>query len=58
MNYHRNVNDTRVWRYFVVKWPSLFRTTSIFRGVMPCFHPYRDSPDMISSERRGNSTDT
>lgn len=32
--------------------------TSIFRGVIPCFQPYLDSSDIISSDRRGSDTET
>lgn len=56
--YHRNVNEIRSLRYLAVRWPSASRTTSIFLGVIPCFQPYLDSPDIMSSDRRGNGTET
>lgn len=58
MVYHRNVNEMRVVRKFVTRCPCEFCTTSIFLGVMPCFHPYLDSPDIMSNDRRGNDTET
>lgn len=57
-SYHRKVYEMRVWRCVVIRKPSLLRTISIFLGVIPCFQPYLDSPDITSNDRRGNNTDT
>lgn len=55
--HHLNVNDKRMLRFLVVRYPFSVCTISIFFDEIPCVQPKRLSPVIMRTDRRGTNTD-